>query len=529
MKLYTKYFVVLLCITVLAPIAFAGGGQEDSMSNVMVAALDNGPGGNNGSVGIPYGVDAGHTLMSKLYTPLTIFDEQQENIVPHAADSWTASSDFRTWVFVLHPNLTWSDGKKVTASDMVFTANFVTDPSWISQSVADRNFVFANVADVSAVSDSEVQFTLNEPDPRFFAKVYRAYILPEHAIDFSPADTPTTDWWVNPDKQVGSGAFSVSGYQQDDFLELLPNKDYFEGTPKLDKLIIKFFGGDETASTLALAGGDIHFSYINFDDIETLGSGFTIHEGSSGVPRFLSLNFNNLSDVWDDIRVRRAIYHAIDREAITQNVFAGTHEPIPAQILSKTTWSNNLNDYPYDPDKARQLLSEAGVDPADLSMNVIGYKSDPATLSAMQAVQSYLAEVGITFNHTALQVAAFREQNSKDGSWEITYRGSSGLAYAFDPNQYFANDGVLGGDFSGFDYEPYFTDIINDINVASTADEFTSAISRYNDTANDLATKIYLWAGKAYGASSNDVKGFHWYPTNGGGPFKDHPHLWTLE
>jgi peptide/nickel transport system substrate-binding protein len=528
--------------------AFANGGDEAASTemeeNVMIAALDNGPGGNKGTGSIPYSTGAGNTLIAKLYTPLTIFDEKYEDIIPAAAQSWESNADKTVWTFKLADGLTWSDGKAVTAQDVKFTVEFTTDPQWVAQTASDRNVSWGNLAgfadktegkiselsSVKVLNDSEIQFTLAQSDPRFYAKMFRSFILPEHAIDFAPAENMTTDWWWSAEKQVGSGPFHISGYEKDDYLELMPNENYYRGKPELDKLIVKFFASDDTAAILALAAGDIDFSYIEFNDIASLGDKVNVYSGLQPVPRFFMYNFDALPDYWKDIRVRQAIYHAIDRETITAKVYNNTHEPVVAQVLSKATWSDSLDWYEYNPEKSKQLLAAAGVDPGDIVMDVIGYKGDPMTLSAMQAVQNYLAQIGITqFSHVAMDGASYRSKFKLDGDWAIVYRGAGGDPYTLNTHQFYDNAGVHGGDFAGYDYDPEFKDIINRIDTADSTDGFFAALTEYNDKANELATMTYLWAGKAYGAAGTDVKNFHWYPGNGGGPYEDHAELWTKE
>ena len=539
--------MLLLALLLCSTTVFAGGGAEAeptaaAAENVMVAALDNGPGGNMGTGSIPYSTGAGNTLTVKMYTPLTIFDEKYENIVPYGAESWSASANNTVWTFKLRGDLRWSDGKPVTAQDVKFTVEFVTDPEWVAQVANDRNVCWGNLVgfeektkgsifelgSVKVLGNKEIQFTLATPDPRFFAKMFRSYILPEHAINFTPAENMTTDWWWGGEGHVASGPFYISGYVKDDYLELSPNEYYFDGKPKLNRLLVKFFFADDTAAVLALAAGDIDFSYINFGDIATLEDKVNVFQGMQPVPRFIMYNFDNLPEFWRDIRVRRAIFHAIDRKTITEKVYMGTHIPIPGPVLSKATWSKDLNWYEYNPEKAKQLLAEAGVDPADIVMDVIGYKSDPMTISAMQAVQSYLAEIGITnFSHTALDATSYRAKFKMGGDWDIVYRGSGGDPFTLNSHQFFDNAGVHGGDFAGFDYDPIFSEIIKRIDTAGTTEEFFEALTEYNTKSNELATMTWLWAGTNYGAAGKDVKGFHWYPGNGGGPYMDHSERWT--
>lgn len=558
MKKRCVVFLVILALLFSAAYAFGGGKAEEKeetkqettekettqkeAEQVLVGAFDNGPGGNAGDTGIPYAVAAGHTLISKMYTSLTHWDKNQENIVAYGAESWDSNDDFTVWTFTLKDDLMWSDGEDVTADDLKFTAEFVTDPDWVAQNPVDRNQIFRNVKgfedkiegrideldSVKVLGEHKIQYTLATPDPRYFATVYRAYILPEHAIDFEPSENLTTDWWTNPDKQVGSGPFHVSDYKKDDYLEMAANEYYFNGRPKLDKLVCKYFSGDETASALALAAGDIDFSYINFGDIKSLGEGYKVFEGNSGVPRFLNIMFKNIPDFWKDVRVRKAIHYAIDREQIVENVYKNTHKVIPGIVSVPGAWPDDVNWYKYDPDRAKELLAEAGVQPSQIKMETIGYKNDPMTVSAMQAIQAFLKQIGIEFTYTPYDVPTYRSI-ANPGNFDFAYVGTSGLPYNIDPNFMYSNEGSLGGEFFGFDYDKHYADINEEIQTASTAESYMDALSKLVAKNNELVTKIYLWVGNAYGAASERVKDFYWYPASGGGPFQDNPEKWYIE
>lgn len=545
----TKLIVSLLvCMVILSvPFAFSAGQREAKPTEqVLVAALDNGPGGNMGDTSRPYSVGAGHTLMATIYTPLTIFDEYQEDIIPHAAKSWEHNDDFTVWTFTLHEDLTWSDGKPVTAHDMKFTAEFTTDPGYAAQNYENRNNSFQGLVgfrdkldgkideldSVRVVDEKTIEFTLANSNPRYFANMYRAYILPEHAVDFEPSENMTTNWYHDPERQVGSGAFSVSGIREDEYLELSKNPYYFYGEPKLDKIIVRWFGGDITAATIALAGGDIDFSYVEYGSIETLGEGYEVYEGLMGVPRFLHLNYHALPEFWKDPRVRQAIHYAIDREEITKTVYEGTHKVIPSAIISEKAWEDH-NWYEYDPDKALELLDEAGVDPSDIVMRTMRHQTDSMTEGAMDAIAVYLGDIGITFEHYPVDVITWRSRFTAEGSkneeWEVGYRGASGLPYATDPGFLFSNEGGQGGDFMGLDLDKDFADLVEQWKTAPTPEEFQQAIHEFSLKQNELVPHIYFVVGQGFGVANSRVKDFHWYPGTGGGPYLHHPEKWYIE
>ncbi|MCP4399009.1 MAG: ABC transporter substrate-binding protein, partial [bacterium] len=376
-------------------------------------------------------------------------------------------------------------------------------------------------------------FTLTGPNPRFFANMYRSYILPKHAVDFAPKDYAATDWWVTPGKQVGSGPFFVSDHKKDEYLELAPNPHYFAGKPKLEKLIIRFFGGNITSAVLALAAGDTAFSYVNFDDMATLGEDdFNYYAGNSTVVVMLDLNYKNLPDYWKDIRVRQAILYAIDRQTIVDQVLQGTHSVLAGPVGFEQFYSDKVNMFEYNPEKAKALLAEAGVKPGDIEMNIISHAGYNNALNnaALQASQAYLAQIGITkFNYKFLDIPSFRAAYKADGDWEFGYRGWGYPIFGANPNFLMSNSGGQGGDFSGYDYDSQgFPEVIANVTSATTLDGYFQALTELNDLHNSQLPELFMWVGDRFGAASKQVKDFHWIPAGGGGPYVDHAEKWYI-
>ena len=430
---------------------------------------------------------------------------------------------------------------------MKFTVEFVTDPDFKAQQLGKRNQVWSDLKgfkektdgkideldSVEVIDEDTVRFTLAQPNPRFFANLYQSFILPEHAIDFEPSEYISTDWWLDPDRQVGSGPFTVSNFVKDEYLELDPNPHYFKGMPKLDKLICQYFGGDITSAVLALQGGEIDFSYVNYSDLETLPDDkFDIYSGNSTVIVFIDLNFDKIPDYWRDIRVRQAVMYAIDREEICEKVLKGTHSMIPGPWGFEKLYSDDLNWFEHDPEKARQLLAEAGVDPEDIEMNVISHSgyNTLAHSSALQAIQSYLADIGVTFNYQFIDVPSFRSRYASGaGKWEFAYRGWAAPMFGADPAFLCSNEGRMGGEFSGYDYsDKGFPEVIEKIKIAPDMEAYEKGLTELNDLHNDYLPDLMMWVGDRFGAAAKKVKDFHWIPAGGGGPYVDHSEKWYM-
>ena len=206
----------LLATTAVAlTLGLAGTALADGS---LVTALDMGPGGDEDSR--PWSSGAGHTTHVKQFITPTIFNENLSEIVPYALEGWESNDDHTVWTYTLRDGLLWSDGTPLTANDWAFTAEFMTAPDWAGDRPGDRNLSLAEVAGFDAktagdtdnlegievIDDQTIQFTLSAPNPRHFASLFRFYILPQHAVDFEPADYMTTDWFRDPSPLCRVGA-----------------------------------------------------------------------------------------------------------------------------------------------------------------------------------------------------------------------------------------------------------------------------------------------------------------------------------
>lgn len=541
----------LLLMIVAVAVLLASCQQSDSVRRegppqVLTAALTLGPGGGEQEIGRPWTGGAGHTVHAKLYLTPAIMSEDLNQIIPHAAESWTANSDFTQWTFRLRDDLRWSDGTPLTAHDWKFTAEYVTSPDFASQNMQHRIMAFSEVIGYQSkldgnaselegfvvLDDHTVQMSLSAPSPRFYANQYRTYILPAHAIDFSPADHLTTNWWLDSSRQVGSGPFVMGDFERDEFVTLERNEHYFEGAPILERIIIPFFGGNITNGVLALLSGQIDFSYVEPTDLSSIGSDFQMFSGPSNVIVFTDIRFPNVPEFWQDIRVRQAVMYAIDRQRIVEEVFEGTHYVIPSPVGFEAAWAPDLNWFEYDPQRALELLSEAGVNPSQIRMEWVSHSGydNLQHNAAMQTVQSYLEAIGITMTYRFLDVPAWRAFYTNEGPWTFGYRGASAPLSPHEFSRNYTNTGAQGGTrFKGFDMiESGFEAVLDRLNTASTNEEYLAALTELSSLHNRLLPDLPLWTGIRYGAASNRLKNFWWQPASGGGPYYDRSHLWEV-
>jgi peptide/nickel transport system substrate-binding protein len=512
------------------------------VEQVAVMALDVGPGGYNNSM--PYNFGAGHTMHIKMFTPLFVFNDTSTDVVPFIIEDYSSNDDFTVWTFKLREDVVFSDGEPLTTEDFKFTAEFMTSPDLNVNNVQHRNTCFGNLIGFDekvageaeelegfeVIDDYTFEWTLSSGQAFQYATMYGCYVLPAHAIDFTPAEYESTDWWYS-DRQVGAGPFHVSDYVKDEYMELIPNEYYFKGRPKLDKIVERYFA-EETPAVLALAAGEIDFTYISPDVIQTLPEGkFEIYGGSSYVTIFHQPMYKEIGDAWKDVRVRQAFLHAIDRQAIADEVLWGTHTVLPCAVPIQEFWPDGLNQYEYDPDKALALLEEAGVDPADLGpIDIIthpGY-ANPMMQDVIQAIISYLAEVGIEAEIRFLDLPTWRTTHVLEG-YDLSFRGMGLPIYTRSYSVIESNAGRQGGDAIGYDFEADgFEAAIEAVYAATDYETYAQRMGELCALENEVLPNLYMFVGDRFGAASLSLKDFYWYPAPGGGPYDDHAELWYI-
>jgi peptide/nickel transport system substrate-binding protein len=353
-----------------------------------------------------------------------------QSYVGELAESWDIAGTTAT--FKLRPNAKWHDGQPLTANDVVFTINLLANPASKSRwgvsfkSVVGYDDLQAGTATemsgVKAPDDLTVAIELSQPDSGLLPGFMFISIIPQHIF----ADVDLTkvceapNWTQN---RIGAGPFKFIKLLPTERIEMEAFDDYVLGRPKIDKLNLLFFQSFETS----LAAFQQQTSYIapmtvlNLDLVQSFDFADIITT-PAGVG---AIWINTAQPDWSDKRVRQAMSYAIDRKTITDNLFRGYADPVATEIpYLKWTQAPDLNPYDYDPDKAKSLLQEAGWK-GDTTYVLWYYYPDQLTASVMEAVQQYLADVGIKVELRFDDGSGARQKEMDDGTWSLTY-GSYG-------------------------------------------------------------------------------------------------------
>ncbi|MFD3191259.1 ABC transporter substrate-binding protein [Sedimentitalea sp. HM32M-2] len=287
-------------------------------------------------------------VYSNIFEGLTRF-MGDGSVVPGLAESWEISDDGLVYTFKLRSGVTFHDGTTMDAEDVKFSL----ERARAEDSVNAQKALFAGITDVTVVDPLTVKITLGEPNGLFLFNMAwgDAVIVAPESID-SIKTTP-----------VGTGAFKFANWVQGDRIEIERNPDYW-GTPaKLDKATFKYIS-DPTAAFAAVMAEDVDV-FFRFPASENLPQfeadpRFQVLVGSTEGETILSIN--NKRPPFDDVRVRQAVAHAIDRQSVIDGAMFGYGTPIGTHFAPHhPAYVDLTGDSAHDPEKAKALLAEAGL------------------------------------------------------------------------------------------------------------------------------------------------------------------------
>ncbi|TNF64031.1 MAG: ABC transporter substrate-binding protein [Rhodobacteraceae bacterium] len=287
-------------------------------------------------------------LYSNVFEGLTRF-ASDGSIVPGLAESWEISDDGLVYTFKLHDGVTFHDGTTMDAEDVKFSL----DRARAEDSVNAQKALFSGISDVTVVDPLTVQVTLTEPNGLFLFNMAwgDAVIVAPESIE-GIKQTP-----------IGTGAFKFVEWVQGDRIVIEKNEGYW-GTPAmLDRATFKFIS-DPTAAFAAMMAEDVDV-FSGFPAPENLPQfaadpRFQVLVGSTEGETILSTN--NKQPPFDNIKVRQAIAHAIDRQAIIDGAMFGYGTPIGTHFAPHNPSYVDLTaQSAFDPEKAKALLAEAGL------------------------------------------------------------------------------------------------------------------------------------------------------------------------
>lgn len=453
------------------------------------------------------------------FLPLVQFNSDYD--VDYLIAESITSQDDRTFTVKIRDNATWSDGEPITADDVVWTMMKFTCPD-----VANPNFDFTpfvginddgtspegaeSVEGIQAVDDRTVQ--LKTKDPMSLQTLYNNVltwfcILPKHVLQDTPDDKLlTSSWFEKPD--VVSGPYFVTDYDFSHYISYMANEKYFLGAPKIQKVNFRIMDSSEILTGLQTGEIDmVHpLSSLPNEDRKTVEKldGYT---SSYTDPITNEMTFFNTSKVTDP-KVRQAIVYAIDRDTIVKQLLNGKGEVTDGFICSNSPYyDENKTKLSYDPDKAKQLLQEAGWDGSQTLQYYVS-SNDSTAVKAAQLVQQYLGAVGvrIQINTADFETLTGEVAGSDDEDF-------FSVQYTITPNDYWAdevsliNDKNGDGSWSGGYYNEDIDSLLAKTQTTTDADELKDIYDRIDETVIEECPVFSLYFLSNLGVVSKRIKG----------------------
>jgi peptide/nickel transport system substrate-binding protein len=347
--------VAILALTLFAQVAVA---QEDDDRIVLRVGLT--------QPWTTLNVTAGFTVSEYEVWTLqyaTLTDKAADDFatIPGLAESWESSDDGLTYTYTLREGLLWSDGEPLTADDVAWTINTSVEQEWTNHIATTQNLT------AEAVDERTIRISSAVPDPKL--PTMDVYIVPRHIWEEQAPDGETVVGYEALDG-VGSGPFVLEEYREEQFVRMVANDNYWAGRPTVDEVRFQVFTNAD-AMVAALQQGELDAAHnIPPASVESLDAAENIEVVAGYQGSFDELAINGGAAEGQphpallDIEVRRAVNHAIDREALIEDVLAGQGEP--ATTISVSADPKWIPDIPgdelfnYDPARANQTLDDAG-------------------------------------------------------------------------------------------------------------------------------------------------------------------------
>ncbi len=432
---------------------------------------------------------------------------------PDLARSWSASDDGLTWTFELRDDVVWHDGEPFSAEDVAFTFNEIVLNADLGASGAAN---FRNTVDrVEVIDPSTVAFHVRSPFsalPAYLA--YNAGILPKHVFE---GEDPWELTSFNKGTPIGTGPFRVAEYVSGSYLTLERFDDYFDEPARLDFLTFRVLP-DANAQLAQMLAGDLDVMIVdNLASIPQIDRSPNTLTYPVNQVNYYYVTVNHERELFNDINLKRALLHAIDREAIIESVMRGNGSLAtgPISPALQAYYNPNVRTYPYDPEGAVELLEASGWTRGDDGVMVkdgqrlafvldVGRNRDLEPISAL--VQDYWRDIGVDVSLNTLEWNAYIQKIVVQRDYDATINWWITPA---DPDVYAYYHSSAAG--TGFNLPGYRDATIDDLLERGRAESDVDArIEIYRQFQEQVAEQLpylFLWYPSEIQARSVNLQG----------------------
>lgn len=367
---------------------------------------------------------------SSFYVYRNIFDNMltrnaEGKIIPQVAISWKYESPTKV-DFKIRTDIKFHDGTPLTIEDVVFSVKRITDPEFKSPQAGQFNTIIG----AEAIGNDTVRLTTKVPYPVLFAQLVKLSIVPKAYIE------KVGNEGLNK-APMGSGPYRFVEWKKGIKVSLSANTSYWQGMPPFPTVEFRAIPEKSTrVANLRTGNSDLAVSF-DADIAAQLKNDSKVKILSAATERVAYFRVNTLSGPTQDVRVRKAIAYAIDRDLIVEALKGGYSQKVNVMVGdSSFGYDASFQSYPYDPEKAKALMKESGVGNAEVEL-----LTAPAVFDqrVVEAIQQMLKQADINAKISGMDMATFlkRMQGSAEdkdptsfGRWSCACQDADGILYS---------------------------------------------------------------------------------------------------
>ena len=380
------------------------------------------------------------TINNAIFSPLYVIDEQGTHF--YLAESVTPSEDYLTYTLKLKSGLKWHDGQDLNADDIIFTLNSTTDEK---QNANSRGSFVINGKAIEAkrIDDLTVEFILPEVSVPFMSSLGGLRPIPQHIFE-GEVDLQKSAKNLEP---IGSGPFIFKEMKSGEKIELVRFNEYFDGKANLESVVFRVIA-DPNAANTALLNGELSARYITTADLDkfNLEESINVVTYKEGMLNNMVFKLSNKDLQNED--VRKAIAHGINKTELVTGVYKSkeyAEEAHSVFVPSTQFYTNEVEKYEYNVDRAKELLNNAGVENLKLRLAYINSSKENEGFGLI--MQQQLKEIGVELELVPMERGAFYDKllDASSTDFDLAFNG---YVMGVEPNGYKAL--FRTGDFNNF-------------------------------------------------------------------------------
>lgn len=445
---------------------------------------------------------------------------------PDALATYQYSEDGKTLTFVLRDDAYWHDGEKITAEDIKWSIEYVSktaviNPVFLStfkaiEGAVDADGNIKETFDGIAIDGNTITITFSGIAPDALLTFTQFAPVPQKYFEgIDPLQVQQAEYFQHP---IGSGPFKVGEVSMNNYTTLVPFDQYYNGVADFTIQMLPSAGDSDPNLVTRAMAGNLDYGYTKMvADIQALESVEGIHLTAVDVryTRLLYLNkFPNADGTpaaLADYRVRQAIRYAIDMDTICETLFSGAAVSADVLIPGASDKAEGLNSYEYNPEKAKELLAEAGWDSSTV-IKTVYYYTDQGTVDLMTAIQAYLAEVGITMEFQLVEgdlatilwsAPADQVNGARAVDWDMCYAANAALSL----HEYYDRYRTGSATNSHTPEDKTLNALIDATNASTDVEEQIAAFKALTEYENENMFTMALYYQPIYVITSDNVQG----------------------